>query len=331
MDQKVSAQAETAMGQAGLVLFVVDGMVGMTEEDEAVARTLRRAGGPVLLVVNKVDSQAQEADAWAFSRLGMGDVWMVSALHGRGMGDLLDDVVCRLRRRRDEKPGPMGDSQGREASFPSAMDAGCPSVALVGRPNVGKSTLFNRLIGDERSITHELPGTTRDAVDTVVETEEGKLRFIDTAGMRRKSRMERGTEYYSLVRALQAIDKADVALLLIDATEGVTHQDQRLAERVDAAGSPAVVVLNKWELLAAPERADVITDIEDRLGFLGYSPVVKLSALTGKGVHRLLPAVAEAFAAYHRRLPTREVNQAVQAAQAAHAAPGGRILYAVQG
>ena len=182
-------------------------------------------------------------------------------------------------------------------------------MAIVGRPNVGKSTLFNRLIGDERSIVHDLPGTTRDTIDTVVETDDGPIRFIDTAGMRRKNRIGEGAEYYSLVRALQAIDEADAALLVIDATEGVTHQDQRLAERVDAAGSPVVIVLNKWDLLDAEARAEVVDGVEDRLAFLGYAPVLKMSALTGKGVHKLLPALDEAIEAYHRRVPTRELNR----------------------
>ena len=150
-----------------------------------------------------------------------------------------------------------------------------PAVAIVGRPNVGKSTLFNRLIGDERSVVHDLPGTTRDAVDTVVETEEGPIRFVDTAGMRRKSRIGEGAEYYSLVRALQAIDRADAALFVIDASQGVTHQDQRLAERVDAAGTAVVLVLNKWDVLDAEGRAAVTADLADRLALLGYAPVLK--------------------------------------------------------
>ena len=204
-------------------------------------------------------------------------------------------------------------------------------MAIVGRPNVGKSTLFNRLIGDERSIVHDLPGTTRDTIDTVVETDAGPVRFIDTAGMRRKSRIGEGAEYYSLVRALQAIDRADVACLVIDATEGVTHQDQRLAERIDAAGSPVVIILNKWDLLAAEKRAEVVDQAADRLAFLGYAPTVKISALSGKGAHKLIPAIDESISAYHRRVPTRQLNLVIQAAQAAQPAPGGKILYITQG
>jgi GTP-binding protein len=207
-----------------------------------------------------------------------------------------------------------------------------PAVAIVGRPNVGKSTLFNRLIGDERSVVHDMPGTTRDSVDTVVDTDDGPIRFVDTAGMRRKSRIDDGTEYYSFMRALQAVDASDVALLVIDATDGVSHQDQRLAERIDAAGCPVVVMLNKWELLDAEQRADVARDVADRLKFLGDAPVLKISALTGKGVHKLLPVLAEAMESYHKRVPTRRVNDVIRAAQSAHPAPGGaRVLYATQG
>jgi GTP-binding protein len=176
-----------------------------------------------------------------------------------------------------------------------------------------------------------MPGTTRDTIDTLVDTDEGPVRFLDTAGMRRKSRVGEGAEYYSLVRALQAIDKAAAAVLLIDATEGVTHQDQRLAERIDAAGSPVVIILNKWELLDAEAKLDVSAQVADRLGFLGYAPVLKISARTGFGVHKLLPALGEAMDAYHRRVPTAELNAVVQAAQAAHPSPSGRVLYATQG
>jgi GTP-binding protein len=324
LEAQVSAQAERAVGIADLVLLVVDVTVGVTDEDEAVGSYLRRSGVPVLLVVNKVDASGHEPDAWAFARLGLGDPWMVSALHGRGSGELLDEIVGRLPH--DDAPRPDEPPEAA-VSAPSVT-----SVAIVGRPNVGKSTLFNRLIGDERSITHDLPGTTRDTVDTLVETDQGALRFIDTAGMRRKSRIGEGAEYYSLVRGLQAIDRSDVALLLIDAAEGVTHQDQRLAERVDAAGSPIVVVLNKWDLLDSEARSAVTADVGDRLAFLGYSPVIRASARTGLGVHRLLPALGQAIEAYHQRVSTTRLNRVVQSAQAAHPAPaGGRVLYAVQG
>ncbi len=319
LDAKVSLQAERAIKGADVVLFVVDATVGVTEEDAQVADVLRRARRPVVVVVNKVDSEHRETDAWDFSRIGLGDPVAVSALHGRQVGDLLDAVVGLL-----PPPGPE--------ERPEPEGSSVPSVAVVGRPNVGKSTLFNRLIGDDRSVVHDEPGTTRDSIDTIVETPDGPVRFIDTAGMRRKSRIDEGPEYYSLVRALQTVDRADAALLVVDASEGVTHQDQRLAERIDASGSPVLIVLNKFDLLDAPARADITEQVADRLAFLGYAPVLKLSALTGAGVHRLLPALQEAIEAYHRRVPTRELNQVVQAAQAAQpGAAGARVLYATQG
>jgi len=319
LDAQVSRQAERAIKGADIVLFVVDATVGVTEEDDQVADVLRRAKRPVLVVVNKVDSEHRETDAWDFARLGLGDPTGVSALHGRQVGDLLDSVVDRLP--------PPGPEEQPAPEVPSV-----PSVAVVGRPNVGKSTLFNRLIGDDRSVVHDQPGTTRDSIDTVVETPDGPVCFIDTAGMRRKSRISEGPEYYSLVRALQTVDRADAALLVIDAAEGVTHQDQRLAERIDVAGSPVLIVLNKVDLLDAEARAELSEQVADRLAFLGYAPVLKMSALTGKGVHRLLPALQEAIEAYHRRVPTRELNEVVQAAQAAQpGAAGARVLYATQG
>src|SRR5690606_1427222 len=255
--------------------------------------------------------------------LGLGEPHPVSALHGRGTGDLLDTIVALLPE--EAASGEDGDAPGDAADDEVA-------VAIVGRPNVGKSTLFNRLIGEERAIVHDMPGTTRDTVDTVVETELGRVRLVDTAGMRRRSRIDEGTEYYSLVRALQAVDEADVALLVVDATEGATGQDQRLAERVDAAGCPIVVVLNKWEMLDAEQRAEVRWQVADRLRFVGEAPVLPVSARTGKGVHKLFAALATSVEAYQRRIPTSRVNEVLRAAQAAQPAPGGaRVLYATQG
>jgi GTP-binding protein len=197
---------------------------------------------------------------------------------------------------------------------------------------VGKSPLFTRLIGEDRAVVHDLPGTTRDTIDTVVETDEGPIRFIDTAGMRRKAKIDQATEYYSLVRALQAVDQADIALLVIDATVGVTAQDQRLAERIDAAGSPVVVLLNKHELLSDAEaRADLDHQVRERLRFIGEAPVLKISALSGKGVHKLLPALSLSIEDYHRRVPTRRVNEVIRAAQQAQPGPHGvKVLYATQ-
>jgi GTP-binding protein len=335
LDAQVSAQAERAMTQADVVLLVVDVTVGLTDQDLAVARVLKRSGRPVRVVVNKVDSSEREADAWDAMALGLGTPWPISALHGRGTGDLLDDVVGLLPDTeggaRVAVPEPDGGDDLPDLVAGAQPEAGIPRVALVGRPNVGKSTLFNRLVGDERSVTHDAPGTTRDAVDTVVETPEGTVCFVDTAGMRRKSRTERGTEYFSVLRALDALDRSDIALLVIDATAGITHQDQRLAERVGAAGCPTVVVLNKWELIPAEDRKDILADVGDRLAFLGDAPVLRISALSGLGVHHILPAVAAAEEAYHSRVPTGELNRALKSIQMAHPPVGAKIQYAVQG
>lgn len=324
LDDKVSAQSEQAMREADVVLLVLDATVGVTPDDEQVANLLRRSPVPVLVVANKVDDASHEAAVWELLGLGMGDPYPVSALHGRGTGDLLDALVAVLPEGSDDEP--------EETDSDDLDDEGMYSVTLVGRPNVGKSTLFNRLIGEERSVVHDRPGTTRDAIDTIVETEQGPIRFVDTAGMRRKARIDEDTEYYSTVRALKAVDTSDVALLVIDATIGVTHQDQRLAERVDGAGCPIVVLLNKWELLNTEQREKIADDVERKLAFLADPPVLRISALTGKGVNRLWPALQAAVGAYRTRIPTRDVNKVIRAAQAAQPAPhGARVLYATQG
>jgi GTPase len=332
LDDKVSAQAERAIADADVVLLVVDVVTGATEDDARVAELLRRSGKPVLLVANKVDDSGREPQMWELLSLGLGEPFAVSALHGRGTGDLLDRVVELLppdMRARESAGEEMPED---EVLAPATSGTPTVAVAIVGRPNVGKSTLFNRVTGDDRAVVHDLPGTTRDTIDTVVETDLGPIRFVDTAGMRRRSKIDEGTEYYSLVRALQAVDEADVALLVIDATEGVTGQDQRLAERVDAAGCPIVVVLNKWELLDADGRADLRWQVSDKLRFVGDAPVLPVSALSGKGVHKLWPALEASVEAYHRRIPTSRVNAVIRNAQLAHAAPGGaRVLYATQG
>ena len=329
LDQEVSRQAERAVAQADVIILVVDVTVGITEEDARVASLLRGAAPPAVVVVNKVDDGSRESDAWAFTQLGLGDPYAVSALHGRGSGDLLDAVVAALPPATPPPTRPEADTERETEKGPF-------SIAIVGRPNVGKSTLFNRLVGDERAVVHDEPGTTRDSIDTVIETEEGPLRFVDTAGMRRRSRIDEPTEYYSLVRALESVDRADAALLVIDATAGVTHQDQRLAERVDAAGTAAIVVLNKWDLTDPDQRRDVLEQAADRLEFLAYAPLVKVSALTGRNLRHVLPALREAEAAYHRRVPTAALNRVITDAQQRQPPPvvrkrRPRVLYATQG
>ena len=320
LDEKVSRQSEQAMSEADVILFVLDSTVGITEEDAQVASLLRKRAESVVVVANKVDDRNHESAAWELVSLGLGDPSTISALHGRGTGDLLDRVIELL---------PEIEEAEEETEETSEKIV---AVALVGRPNVGKSTLFNHLIGEERAVVHDRPGTTRDAIDTIIESQFGPVRFIDTAGMRRKARIDEDTEYYSLVRALKAVDTADVALLVIDSQIGVTHQDQRLAERVDAAGCPIVVLLNKWDLCDKEQKQDISEQVGDKLHFVGDAPVIKISALTGKNVHRLWPALSETIDDYRTRIPTRRVNDVIRAAQQAHPAPGGaRVLYATQG
>jgi GTP-binding protein len=316
LEAKVSRSAQTALDEADLVLLVVDVATGPTEEDARAARWVRHSGRPAVLVVNKVDDAAREAYAWEFLRLGVGDPHAVSALHGLGAGELLDVVV---------------DTIGQPPEDPDATRDDILGVAIVGRPNVGKSTLFNTLIGEERSVVHDLPGTTRDAIDTVVDTPSGRIRFIDTAGMRRRAKTEAGLETYAVLRSLEALDRADIALLVIDATVGATGQDQRLAERISGAGCPSIVVVNKWELVAPEDREDVLASIGDKLAFLGDAPVLKTTALSGKGVHRILPALTTAAADYATRVPTGALNRAIRDLQIRQPAPTGKIRYAVQG
>jgi len=338
LDGKVSEQSERAMGDADVLLLVVDVTVGITEPDARIAAMLRRSSQPTLVVANKADSGTRDDGRWEFNRLGLGEAWAVSALHGRNVGDVLDRVLELLGADAPDVDDTGVNGNGADEAAHDdwvhdepSQDDSIPGVAIVGRPNVGKSTLFNRLIGDERSVVHDRPGTTRDTIDTLVETEAGPVRFVDTAGMRRKARVDADTEYYANLRALRAIDACDVSLLVIDATEGVTAQDQRLAERIDAAGCPIVVLLNKWETLDAEHRESVLGDLARRLHFVGEAPVLRVSALTGRGVHRLVPAIAAAMEAYESRAPTAKVNAIVQLAQSAQPAPGGaRVLYATQ-
>jgi len=358
--RQVTRQAERAIREADVLLLVVDVNVGITEGDGQVAQILRRADKPVFVVVNKADDARRESEIWTFARLGLGEPVPVSAIHGRGSGDLLDLIVQALPLAAGQPSRPVKPIGFDDPDAPDGFDDpdgaylegdglegdglgdkarptdGIFSVAAVGCTKVGKSTLFNRLVGAERSIVHDAPGTTRDAVDTIVDTEDGPLRFVDTAGMRRRSKIDEPTEYFSMVRALQAVDRSDGALLVIDASEGVSHQDQRLAERIDAAGTAIVVVLNKWDLLDAEGRAAAKAAVADRLAFLSYAPVLTVSATTGRLVNRIMPALRAAEAAYHQRVPTAALNRVIREAQRRHPPPQvrrhrPRVLYATQG
>lgn len=306
----VSAQAERAAEAADVVLLVVDAHSGVQEEDARLARRLRRAQVPVLLVANKVDTERDEADATAFHALGLGEPITVSGLHGRGSGDLLDRIVALLPED-DFEPRPEGE----------------PRFALVGRPNVGKSSLFNHLVGEERSVVFEEAGTTRDSVDAVVTWPAGPVRFVDTAGFRRPTRVQ-GVEYYSGLRAERAIERADVAMLVLDATEGFTSEDKRIATRVMEMGRAFLVVANKWDLVE--ERDKLFKDLGDEVGRFARAAVLRTSALTGMGLLRLPERLLELHGRYLHRVPTAEVNRHLQQAQAERPASGVRYRYGTQ-
>ena len=292
LQARVVAQAERAMAAADLLLLVVDATVGVTEEDAAVAARLQRGGVPVLLVANKVDGpslEAQAADLWA---LGLGEPVPVSALHGRGAGDLLDELVARL-----------GDAR------PGAEEAPAPAVAIVGRPNVGKSSLLNRLAGAELAIVDAVPGTTRDAVDTLVRRDGRGYRLVDTAGMRRSFQRAEGADYFAFVRSLEAVDRADVALLVLEGPTGVAEQDQKVAVRAAEAGCGLVLLANKWDLMDDDARRRFGVDLERKLHFVDWAPLLRVSARTGRGVEKIWDLVDGALAQRSRRVPTAALNQ----------------------
>lgn len=308
----VSAQAERASKEADVVLLVVDVTTGITEEDDALARRLRGARTPVMVVANKVDSDRDELDAFVFARLGLGEPVTVSALHGRGSGDLLDRIVALLP---DRSAGPEVEGE--------------PRFALIGRPNVGKSSLFNRLVGDERSVVYEEAGTTRDSVDAVVSWATGPVRFVDTAGLRRASRTK-GVEYYGFVRSVRAIGRAHVVVLVLDGGEGFTGEDKRIAARVVDAGRGLVIVANKWDLVEGKERAS--KELEETAAPFAAAALMRTSARSGFGVRRLAPALLDLHERWSRRVSTSEVNRVVHDAQLERPAPHeiGRFRYATQ-
>ena len=290
----IGRQAMLAVEEADLVLMMVDAAEGITAADEEIAQVLRRSGKPVVLAANKVDNQRQEDESVEWFSLGMGEPWPVSAMHGRNIGDLLDMIV-------DGLPEPP---QEEEEEGPETV------VAIVGRPNVGKSTLFNRLLHEERSIISDIPGTTRDAVDTVLVVEDTTYRFIDTAGWRKRTKIKEGVEFYSQVRVWKAIDRAQVVLLVVDASMGVTEQDQRIAARVKDDGRACAVVLNKWDQVKAAGNAQTVyEDAVEKLHFISYAPFLRVSALTGAGVTRLLPVVDRVRQTWESRIQTAHLNQ----------------------
>jgi GTP-binding protein len=315
LTRSVAEQARAAVADADLVLFVVDARAGITPGDEEIAEILRRARKPVLLVANKIDDPSQEALALEFHRLGLGDPLPVSALHGYGTGDLLDAVVEGL-------PGKGRPSIGEDAI----------RVAILGRPNVGKSSLLNSLIGRERVIVSEVPGTTRDAIDTVFLRGDRTFVFVDTAGLRRKRRHRQGIEYYSELRALDAAERADIALVLIDTSEGIVEQDLSVADVARKAQCSTIVVLSKWDATTVAIE-DVRPELERRLR--QRPPWVAVSAKTGRGIERLLDTIERQFDKYVARVPTAELNRFLAELREARQPPsrnGKRLnlLYAAQ-
>jgi GTP-binding protein len=309
IDAAVAAQAELAVLTADLVLLVVDATVGVTEEDAAAADWLRGQEAPAVLVATKVDHGGLEADLHDLYRLGLGDPLPVSGLHGRGSGELLDTVVQRL-----QAAGAFDQ--------PAKLDDDIPGVALIGRPNVGKSSLFNRIVGAERAIVDDRPGTTRDAVDTVVELPDGRVyRFVDTAGMRRKKAKRDATEYFSTLRAVHALERAAVALLVIDAHEPISEQEQKLARQIVDAGRALVVVWNKWDLVDEERREWIERERDRLLGHVSFAPVVRTSATSGRGVGRLFPVIDDALEQWTRRIPTAVLNDWLAEVVAATAPP----------
>jgi GTP-binding protein len=312
----VVEQARHAVAEADLVLFVTDARAGITPGDEEIASILRRAHKPILLVANKIDDPRRDVDALEFHKLGLGDPIPVSALHGHGTGDLLDEIVERL-------PGAGPVEVGEEAI----------RVAILGRPNVGKSTLLNALVGQERVIVSDVPGTTRDSIDTVLQRGDTNFVLVDTAGLRRKRRQRQGIEYYSELRAIRAAERADVALVLVDAGEAVVDQDLAVADIARTAGCSTLVVLSKWDV-AQVGIEDVRRRLEPRLR--QRPPIAAVSAKTGRGVERLLDRIEELYRKHSSRITTAELNRFLQELRVERPGPSSRngrrlnLLYVTQ-
>ncbi|MEA3511950.1 MAG: ribosome biogenesis GTPase Der [Actinomycetota bacterium] len=314
----IREQAEIAVTGADLVIFVTDGTAEMTDDDVGVARILQRSGVPYLFVANKVDGPAIELDLARLWSLGLGEPMPISALHGRNTGDLLDRLVEALP--------DLGDA---------VADNVIASLAIIGRPNVGKSTLLNRLAGEDRVLVSDVPGTTRDPINFVVEMDGEPFEVIDTAGIKRRTKINDDVEKYSVMRARRVLSQADVALLMIDGTQGATHQEQRLAEEIVSAGVGVILVLNKWDIRNEDERLHTEDSVADRLAFIDWAPILRVSAETGSRLVRLPAAVRAVLENRRRRVPTPELNRLIRTLQEAHPPPVRKnkrphILYAVQ-
>lgn len=290
----IREQALMACQEADVVVFVVDGATGITDEDEEVARIVRKFDKPVFLIVNKKDNPDTEQDGlWDFYALGVGEPRPLSASHGHGTGDLLDDIVNAFPEDIEDEP-----------------EDDVLSLAIIGRPNVGKSSLANRLANKKRSIVSDVAGTTRDAIDTMIEWKGQPIKLVDTAGMRKKSQVHEDVEYYSLVRGLEAMDRADVALLVVDASIGLTEQDQKLAGMAVDRGCALILLLNKWDLIDSEAKRDaVVASINKRLSFAPWIPYVNISALTGRAIDKVLELAIRAAKAHSTQIRTSELNK----------------------
>jgi GTPase len=319
LQQLVAEQATVAMSTADAIILVVDAVVGATSDDEAAAKRLQRSGKPVFLAANKVDNDRVEAEAAALWSLGLGEPHPVSAMHGRGVADLLDTVLEVLPR----------------ASEVGSGGGGPRRVALVGKPNVGKSSLLNRLAGDERSVVHDVAGTTVDPVDSLIEIDGKTWRFVDTAGLRRKVGQASGHEFYASVRTHGAIDAAEVVIVLVDASQPLTEQDQRILTMVIEAGRALVLAFNKWDLIDEDRRYLLDREIDLELAQVQWAQRVNISAKTGRAVQKLVPALEAALQSWDARIPTGRLNTFFKEIVAATPPPvrGGkqpRILFATQ-
>jgi GTP-binding protein len=318
---EIRAQAEIAIAESDVIIFVVDLTTGVTAADEEVADILRRSDKPVILAASKGDNARRRSEAVDFYSLGMGEVHPVSGLHGSGVGDLLDVIVGALPRR-------ITDEDADDDSL---------KIAIVGRPNVGKSSLLNKLLGEERSIVSPVPGTTRDAIDTHMTWHGQPITLIDTAGIRRRGRVQPGVEKFSVLRALRAISRADVALLLLDAAEGITAQDAHVAGYILEEYKSVIVLVNKWDTVTkdAHTMPAYTRTVLERLRFMDYVPVLFISALTGQRVSKVLPLAAEVHQERLARLPTAQVNKIVREAMSRQLPPSKsgkrlKIRYASQ-
>ncbi|WP_371529999.1 ribosome biogenesis GTPase Der [Streptomyces sp. NBC_01283] len=321
IDASVAAQAEYAIEAADAVVFVVDATVGATDTDEAVVRLLRKSGKPVVLCANKVDGQSGEADATALWALGLGEPHPVSALHGRGTGDMLDAVLDAL---------PEAPAQ----SFGAGI-GGPRRIALIGRPNVGKSSLLNKVANENRVVVNEMAGTTRDPVDELIELGGIVWKFVDTAGIRKRVHLQQGADYYASLRTAAAVEKAEVAVILIDASESISVQDQRIVTMAVEAGRAIVVAYNKWDTLDEERRYYLEREIETELLQVAWAPRVNVSAETGRHMEKLVPAIEAAIAGWETRVPTGRLNAFLGELVASHPHPirGGkqpRILFGTQ-